>query len=62
MSEPVEILRSVLLVVYIGTLIAVAVYGFHRYVLVFLYLKHRNHGYFRHHNHGHFRHRCLGSR
>jgi len=45
MSEPVQILRSVLLVVYIGTLVAVALYGFHRYVLVFLYLKHRNHGY-----------------
>src|SRR6187397_734772 len=45
MSEPVQILRSVLLVVYIGTLVAVALYGFHRYVLVFLYMKHRNHGY-----------------
>src|SRR5437870_9157125 len=45
MSEPVQILRSLLLVIYIGTLVAVAVYGFHRYVLVFLYLKHRNHGY-----------------
>src|SRR5436309_9464452 len=45
MPEPVQILRSLLLVVYIGTLVAVAVYGFHRYVLVYLYLKHRNRVY-----------------
>jgi cellulose synthase/poly-beta-1,6-N-acetylglucosamine synthase-like glycosyltransferase len=31
--------------VYLATLVAVAVYGFHRYVLVYLYLKHRNNGY-----------------
>src|SRR5437762_13707753 len=43
MPEPVQILRYLLLIVYIGTLVAVAVYGFHRYVLVYLYLKHRNH-------------------
>src|SRR4051812_12502424 len=30
---------------YVAILAAVAIYGFHRYVLVYLYLKHRNHVY-----------------
>lgn len=34
-----------LVVVYVAVLCAVAVYGFHRYVLVYLYLKHRHRGY-----------------
>ena len=42
MSEPAELFRYLLLTVYIGTLIAVAFYGMHRYVLVYLYMKHRN--------------------
>jgi cellulose synthase/poly-beta-1,6-N-acetylglucosamine synthase-like glycosyltransferase len=43
MTEPVVLFRYVLLTVYIGTLVAVALYGLHRYVLVYLYMKHRNH-------------------
>lgn len=30
---------------YVSILICVAIYGFHRYVLVYLYFKHRNHAY-----------------
>src|SRR5688572_2895249 len=45
MPEPVEIFRFGLVGVYIGALVAVAAYGFHRYVLVYLYLKHRDETY-----------------
>jgi cellulose synthase/poly-beta-1,6-N-acetylglucosamine synthase-like glycosyltransferase len=34
-------LKDPFLAVYIGILVAVALYGFHRYILVYLYLKHR---------------------
>ena len=34
-------LKDAFLTVYIGILVAVAFYGFHRYILVYLYLKHR---------------------
>src|SRR5438045_4098496 len=37
--------RYLLSSVYLVTLGAMAVYGFHRYVLVYLYLKHRNHAH-----------------
>src|SRR5438045_3824782 len=37
--------RNSLVVSYLGVLVAVAVYGCHRYVLVYLYLKHRHNGY-----------------
>src|SRR5688572_15310713 len=43
MSDPAVLFRYVLLTFYIGTLVAVAFYGLHRYVLVYLYMKHRNH-------------------
>src|SRR5450432_261684 len=33
------------IVLYVTILAGVAIYGFHRYVLVYLYLKHRNHAY-----------------
>src|SRR5476649_1712015 len=32
-------------VVYLGILGVIAIYGFHRYVLVYLYVKHRHDGY-----------------
>src|ERR1700761_6913376 len=38
-------LQVSLVAVYVGVLLAVAVYGFHRYVLVYLYVKHRHNGY-----------------
>ena len=41
----IALLKDVLLAVYIGILVAVAVYGFHRYILVYLYLKHKKDGY-----------------
>jgi cellulose synthase/poly-beta-1,6-N-acetylglucosamine synthase-like glycosyltransferase len=39
---PSHFINDLLLCVYIAILLAVAVYGFHRYVLVYLYLKHRD--------------------
>lgn len=39
------VFKNLLLIVYLATLAAVAIYGFHRYALVYLYLKHRNNGY-----------------
>jgi len=41
----IALLKDVVLAVYIGILVAVAVYGFHRYILVYLYLKHKKDGY-----------------
>ncbi len=38
-------LQYSLVTAYLLTLLAVATYGFHRYVLVYLYIKHRHHGY-----------------
>src|SRR5436305_10572028 len=43
MPAPAEPLRFLLLTIYIGTVVAVALDGVHRYVLVYLYMKHRNH-------------------
>jgi cellulose synthase/poly-beta-1,6-N-acetylglucosamine synthase-like glycosyltransferase len=40
-----QIVRHGLVVSYMGILLAVAVYGVHRYVLVYLYLKHRHNTY-----------------
>jgi cellulose synthase/poly-beta-1,6-N-acetylglucosamine synthase-like glycosyltransferase len=40
-----SILRHGLVVFYVTVLAAVALYGFHRYILVYLYLKHRHDGY-----------------
>jgi cellulose synthase/poly-beta-1,6-N-acetylglucosamine synthase-like glycosyltransferase len=37
-----NLFKYLLMTVYLGTLVAVAFYGFHRYALVYLYLKHRN--------------------
>lgn len=39
------ILKDAILAVYIAILIAVAVYGAHRYLLVYLYVKHKKDGY-----------------
>jgi cellulose synthase/poly-beta-1,6-N-acetylglucosamine synthase-like glycosyltransferase len=36
---------DVIVFVYIAILLIIAVYGFHRYVLVYLYMKHRHNGY-----------------
>src|SRR5437762_10061795 len=35
------LLKDAILAIYIGILVAVAFYGFHRYILVYLYLKHK---------------------
>src|SRR5918999_6605849 len=43
MFEPAELFRYLLVTLYVGTLVAVALFGVHRYVLVYLYMKHRNH-------------------
>jgi cellulose synthase/poly-beta-1,6-N-acetylglucosamine synthase-like glycosyltransferase len=40
-----KVIQYTLVAMYLGTLVAVAIYGFHRYVLVYLYLKHRHNGY-----------------
>lgn len=40
-----ELVRYSLIGVYVTVLAFVAMYGFHRYVLVYLYLKHRHHAY-----------------
>jgi cellulose synthase/poly-beta-1,6-N-acetylglucosamine synthase-like glycosyltransferase len=40
-----EILKTLFIVVYLGVLLATAFYGFHRYVLVYLYVKHRKNAY-----------------
>jgi cellulose synthase/poly-beta-1,6-N-acetylglucosamine synthase-like glycosyltransferase len=40
-----QLLRHAGIISYVAILIGVAVYGFHRYVLVYLYVKHRNHAY-----------------
>src|SRR3954447_10772436 len=40
-----EILKDSILAVYIAILVAVALYGAHRYVLVYLYVKHKKDGY-----------------
>src|SRR5688572_19964531 len=39
------ITENALVAVYLAILSAVAMFGFHRYVLVYLYLKHRHDGY-----------------
>ena len=39
------LLKDLLVFAYIGVLVMVALYGFHRYVLVYLYVKHRHNGY-----------------
>ncbi|MGH7175742.1 MAG: glycosyltransferase [Tepidisphaeraceae bacterium] len=40
-----HILKTSFIVLYLSVLLATAVYGFHRYILVYLYLKHRHDGY-----------------
>src|SRR6185503_11186750 len=40
-----QLLRHVGIVSYVAILVSIAIYGFHRYVLVYLYVKHRNHAY-----------------
>ncbi len=40
-----SVLRYSLVALYLFVLFVVAFYGFHRYVLVYLYMKHRNNGY-----------------
>src|SRR5579862_3716880 len=40
-----HLVQVTLVTTYIAILAAVALYGFHRYVLVYLYLKHRDHIY-----------------
>src|SRR3954454_22979667 len=42
---PEQLFKFVFIAVYLFILITVAVYGFHRYVLVYLYIKHRNKAY-----------------
>src|SRR5437588_12642075 len=39
------LLKNLALAVYIGILVAVAFYGMHRYILVYLYVKHKKDGY-----------------
>src|SRR4051795_1143605 len=39
------LLKDLALSVYIGILVAVAFYGMHRYILVYLYMKHKKDGY-----------------
>jgi len=43
--SPTEIVRIALLTSYVGVLAVVALYGFHRYMLVYLYVKHRDNVY-----------------
>src|SRR5580698_4966367 len=40
-----EHIDELVVVLYIAVLTTIAVYGFHRYVLVYLYLKHKHEGY-----------------
>ena len=40
-----EIVKYGLVAIYVSVLALVALYGFHRYVLVYLYIKHRDHIY-----------------
>jgi cellulose synthase/poly-beta-1,6-N-acetylglucosamine synthase-like glycosyltransferase len=39
------LLKNAVTIAYIAVLLVIAVYGFHRYVLVYLYIKHRHDGY-----------------
>jgi len=39
------IFKSIFITVYVGILLITALYGLHRYVLVYLYLKHRDNRY-----------------
>ncbi len=41
----IEYLKMLMIAVYLAILLAVAIYGLHRYLLVYLYLKHRHDGY-----------------
>jgi cellulose synthase/poly-beta-1,6-N-acetylglucosamine synthase-like glycosyltransferase len=45
MWNDINVAKTLFMAVYIAILLLVALYGFHRYVLVFLYIKHRNNGY-----------------
>ncbi len=45
MSEFADIIRTTLVFLYAVTLFLIAMYGVHRYVLVYLYVKHRKDGY-----------------
>ena len=40
-----HLFKQFCIVVYLFILLAIALYGIHRYVLVYLYMKHRHHGY-----------------
>ena len=42
---PEHLLKHIFIAVYVFILIAIAIYGFHRYVLVYLYIKHRHNTY-----------------
>src|SRR5438445_268118 len=44
-ASAAELIRVILLAVYVTVLFLVALYGFHRYVLVYLYIKHRHNVY-----------------
>src|SRR5690349_10018674 len=43
--EWTDFVQNLLLCVYVAILVLVALYGVHRYVLVYLYVKHRNDAY-----------------
>ena len=45
MWESINVLKMLFMAVYIAILLLVALYGLHRYILVFLYIKHRNNVY-----------------
>src|SRR5690348_5828983 len=45
MWEQVDLIQNTLIAIYVALLLVVAVYGLHRYVLVYLYIKYRNDGY-----------------
>jgi cellulose synthase/poly-beta-1,6-N-acetylglucosamine synthase-like glycosyltransferase len=42
---PEHLLKHIFVVAYVLILVAIAIYGFHRYVLVYLYIKHRHNHY-----------------
>src|SRR5690348_6567794 len=43
--DQVDLIQNTLTAIYVAILLVVAVYGLHRYVLVYLYVKYRNDGY-----------------
>src|SRR5947209_4325518 len=42
---PEHLFKDLFIALYVAILCVIAIYGFHRYVLVYLYFKHRHDGY-----------------